>query len=145
MTSLSAAITLVDSSWRPTSRRRYTRPVTTVRVDKWLTAARIYKSRAIAQDALRGGHVEVNGKSAEPSTPVKVGDHVEARAPRGLFVAEVKGIADKRLSPPAARALYEDFSPPPPPREERVAVRARGAGRPTKADRRATERLRGQR
>ena len=119
--------------------------MTTVRVDRWLTAARIYKSRTIAQDAVRAGHVEVNGKRAEPSTPVTVGDQVEARAPRGLFVAEVKALADKRLSPPAARALYEDFSPPPPPREERVAVRARGAGRPTKAERRATERLRGAR
>lgn len=117
--------------------------MTTVRVDRWLTAARIYKSRTLAQQAVSGGHVEVNGTSAVPSTPVKVGDRIDARAPRGIVALVVTVLADKRLSPPLARALYEDHSPPPPPREERVAPRARGAGRPTKADRRALRRLRG--
>jgi ribosome-associated heat shock protein Hsp15 len=52
-------------------------------------------------------------------------------------------LAEKRLGAPEARTLYADHSPPPPPKEERVAVRERGAGRPTKADRRAMDRLRG--
>ena len=55
----------------------------------------------------------------------------------------VKGLAEKRLSAALAQLLYEDHSPPPPPKVERVAVRERGAGRPTKADRRALTRLRG--
>jgi len=54
----------------------------------------------------------------------------------------VLAVAEKRLSAPEAQKLYEDHSPPPPPREEAVAPRARGAGRPTKAERRALERFR---
>jgi ribosome-associated heat shock protein Hsp15 len=68
---------------------------------------------------------------------------VHAFAPRGTVILIVKGLAEKRLSAPLAQLLYEDHSPPPPPKEERVAIRERGAGRPTKADRRATTRLRG--
>jgi ribosome-associated heat shock protein Hsp15 len=71
-----------------------------------------------------------------------VGDEVRALAPRGLMVLRVSKLAEKRLGAPLARELYEDHSPPPPPPEERVAVRARGAGRPTKAERRALERMR---
>jgi ribosome-associated heat shock protein Hsp15 len=112
-----------------------------VRIDRWLSAARIYKSRTIASDACSGGHVSVNGAAVKPSHPLRVGDRIEARAPRGDLVLEVLALADKRLSPPKARELYADHSPPPPPREERVAPRARGAGRPTKAERRALGRF----
>jgi ribosome-associated heat shock protein Hsp15 len=114
-----------------------------VRIDKWLCAARIYKSRTAAQEACTAGHVSVNGLAARSSHAVVVGDEISARAPRGDLVLEVAALGDKRLSPPKARELYVDHSPPPPPREERVAPRGRGAGRPTKADRRATDRLRG--
>jgi ribosome-associated heat shock protein Hsp15 len=117
--------------------------VSTVRVDKFLTAARIYKSRTQASDACTANHVKINGQNAKPSTPVKVGDEVIAHAPRGMVVLEVKTLAEKRLSAALARELYEDHSPPPPPREERVAPRLRGAGRPTKAERRALDRFRG--
>ncbi len=114
----------------------------TVRIDRWLSAARIYKSRTLATDACVGGHVRINGNTARPSHAVKIGDNVEALAPRGPVVLEVAALAEKRLSPPAARELYVDHSPPPPPREERIAVRPRGSGRPTKAERRALERAR---
>ncbi len=114
-----------------------------VRLDKWLSAARVYKSRTSAQEACTAGHVSVNGQGARSSHALVVGDEVTARAPRGDLVLEVVALADKRLSPPKARELYLDHSPPPPPREERVAPRERGAGRPTKADRRALDRLRG--
>lgn len=113
-----------------------------VRIDRWLTATRIYKSRTIAQKACDAGHVRVNDVVVRSSHALKIGDEVRALAPRGIVVLEVKGLGEKRLSPAAARLLYEDHSPPPPPKEERVAVRARGAGRPTKAERRATDRLR---
>jgi ribosome-associated heat shock protein Hsp15 len=114
-----------------------------VRIDRWLTAARIYKSRTAAQEACAAGHVAVNGQSVRASHAVVVGDEITAYAPRGNLVLEVTALGEKRLSAAKARELYLDHSPPPPPREERVAPRERGAGRPTKADRRATDRLRG--
>jgi ribosome-associated heat shock protein Hsp15 len=117
--------------------------IATVRIDKWLAAARIYKSRTMAQDACAAGHVVVNGNVARSSHGVAVGDEVRARSPRGDLVLEILALGEKRLSAAKARELYADHSPPPPPREELVAPRERGAGRPTKADRRATDRLRG--
>ncbi len=113
-----------------------------VRIDRWLSAARIFKSRTQAHDACGGGLVRVNGDPVRSSHPVRVGDEVRAHAPRGLVILKILKLADKRLGPKPALELYEDHSPPPPPREERVAVRARGAGRPTKQERRALERLR---
>lgn len=115
----------------------------TVRVDRFLSAARIYKSRTGAQEACAASHVKVNGKNARASQAVRVGDKIEARAPRGEVVLVVVALADKRQSPPRARELYEDHSPPPPEKEERVAERERGMGRPTKVDRRRMERFRG--
>jgi ribosome-associated heat shock protein Hsp15 len=114
-----------------------------VRIDRWLTATRVFKSRTLAQAACEAGHVRVNDVSARPSHSVKIGDEVRAFAARGTLIFVVKGLAEKRLSAALAQALYEDHSPPPPAKEERVAVRERGAGRPTKADRRALSRLRG--
>lgn len=114
-----------------------------VRLDQWLSAARLFKSRTAARDACTGGHVKLNGISAKPSHLVRAGDEVHANAPRGHVIVKVLGLAEKRLSPPLARALYEDHSPPPPPRDEWTGPRRdRGAGRPTKRDRRALERLR---
>jgi ribosome-associated heat shock protein Hsp15 len=117
--------------------------VDSVRIDRWLCAARIFKSRTLAQKACDHGHVRIGERAVGSSHAVRVGDEIRAEAPRGLVVLGVRGLADKRQSPPKARELYEDRSPPPAPREERVGVRPRGAGRPTKADRRAIERLRG--
>jgi ribosome-associated heat shock protein Hsp15 len=113
------------------------------RIDRWLTATRIFKSRNLAQEACEAGHVRINDLPVRPSHLVKIGDEVRAFAPRGIVVLRVLGLADKRLSAALAQLLYEDHSPPPPPKEERIAVRERGAGRPTKADRRAISRLRG--
>jgi len=113
------------------------------RIDRWLTAARVFKSRTLAQAACEAGHVRINDVSAKPSQNVKIGDEVRAFSPRGALVLVVKGLGEKRLSAALAQLLYDDHSPPPPPKEERVAVRERGAGRPTKADRRALSRLRG--
>lgn len=115
---------------------------TGVRIDRWLCAARIYKSRTLAQTACAAGHVRVNGSGVRPSHALKIGDEIQAHAPRGLVVLDVRELADKRQSAARARELYEDHSPAPPPRQERVAPRGRGTGRPTKAERRATERLR---
>ena len=118
-------------------------PAAQTRIDRWLAAARVFKSRSLAQEACEAGHVRINDAHAKPSQLVKIGDEVRAFSPRGQLVLLVKGLADKRLSAPLAQLLYDDHSPPPPAKEERVAVRERGAGRPTKADRRALSRLRG--
>jgi ribosome-associated heat shock protein Hsp15 len=117
--------------------------VESARIDQFLTASRIFKSRTAARDACDGGHVKLNGVAVKASHDVRVGDEVRTVAPRGVVVIRVLAIATKRLSAALARALYEDHSPPPPPREERMPQRDRGAGRPTKAERRALERMRG--
>ena len=113
-----------------------------VRIDRWLCAARVFKSRTLAQHACNAGHVQVNGISVKPSAPVRVGDEVAAQAPRGPLQLKVMALETKRQSPVRARQLFEDQFPPPPPRYEWFLPRARGSGRPTKADRRALERLR---
>jgi len=113
-----------------------------VRVDRWLCATRLFKSRSLSQQACTGGLVKVNGSPVRPSYALRSGDELSAESPRGLVVWRVVALAEKRLSAELARALYEDHSPPPPPRQEAVAPRERGAGRPTKADRRALDRLR---
>ncbi|HET9060443.1 MAG TPA: RNA-binding S4 domain-containing protein [Acidimicrobiales bacterium] len=114
------------------------------RVDKWLWAVRMFKTRTEATDACRAGHVRVNGTSAKPSTTVKPADHVEALTPGGPRVLEVAGIIEKRVGAPLASACYIDHTPPAPPKEEGVAnfERERGAGRPTKRDRRQLDRAR---
>ena len=89
----------------------------TVRIDKWLWAARFFKTRALAQKACAGGHVKVGGRNAKPAHPLRIGDEVQAMAPRGPVVAVVLALAEKRLSAPLAAELYEDHSPPPPPPE----------------------------
>ena len=117
------------------------------RVDRWLWAVRLYKTRSLATDACRGGHVKVNGATAKPATTVKVGDRVEAHVGERDRVLEVAGIIDKRVGPAIAVECFVDHSPPAPPREERLAPlfsRDPGAGRPTKRDRRALDRLRSQ-
>ena len=114
-----------------------------VRIDQFLHAARAFKSRGDAREACAGGGVLVNGQSVKASHTVRVGDEIRTDAPRGAIVWRVVALAEKRLSPALARALYEDHSPPPPPREERFPARARGAGRPTKRERRDLRRFRG--
>jgi ribosome-associated heat shock protein Hsp15 len=114
-----------------------------VRLDLWLCSTRIFKSRTQAQQSCEAGHVRVNEIAARSSHLVRIGDKIIAHAPRGLTIVVVRGIHNKRMSPVLARELYEDQSPPPLPREERVALRAKGAGRPTKSERRSLERLRG--
>lgn len=112
-----------------------------VRVDRWLFAARIFRSRSLATQACVGGKVERNDSAAKPSTPLRVGDEVRVRGARGLRVLKVTRLAERRLSAPLARELYDDLSPPEPPREP-GPLRPRGLGRPTKRDRRALQRLR---
>lgn len=119
-----------------------------VRLDRWLCATRFYKTRALAADACDGGKVEVNGHTAKPHKLVRVNDSVTFSHPSGPKDLKVLSLAERRGSATDARLLYEDHSPPPPPREERFysappPLRQMGMGRPTKRERRDTERLRG--
>ena len=118
---------------------------TSVRVDAWTWAVRVYPTRAAASAACKAGHVKVNGDSAKPASPVRCGHTVRAYTPAGDRVLVVTGLITKRTSAPLAAQNYDDRTPPPPPKGERPAEirRDRGAGRPTKRDRREIERLRG--
>jgi ribosome-associated heat shock protein Hsp15 len=114
------------------------------RVDRWLWAVRLYKSRAAATEACRGGHVRVNGHPAKAATVVRVGDRVAARAHGRALELEVVRVIDQRVGAPIAAECIVDHSPPPPAREQTHAVFARdpGSGRPTKEERRRLDRLR---
>jgi ribosome-associated heat shock protein Hsp15 len=106
------------------------------------------KTRSAAATACRGGHVKVNGKSAKPATATQPGDRVEAFLSGRQRVVEVVRPIAKRVGAAIAAECYLDHSPPPPERDEfepLFAVRDRGAGRPTKRDRRRIDRLRGRR
>jgi ribosome-associated heat shock protein Hsp15 len=118
--------------------------VEAVRIDRWLAAARVFKSRTLASAACNAGHVELNGQRAKPDHRVKAGDLLEVHTETALRILAVRALGERRLSPALARELYEDRSPPPPPREKRarVAARERGSGRPTKRERRETDRWR---
>lgn len=88
----------------------------------------------------------INGKPAKPASSVKVGDHVEARLDQRQRVVDVERLLTKRVGAPIAAECYVDHSPAPPERDPfkpLFAVRDRGAGRPTKRDRRQIDRLRG--
>lgn len=117
----------------------------TARVDQWLWGVRLYKTRTDATDACRGGHVRVNGNPAKAASPVRVGDAVEAYASGRQRILEVTRVIDKRVGASVAAECYLDHSPPPPARAEALPVfeRDRGAGRPTKRERRTLDRFRG--
>ncbi len=118
---------------------------TGVRVDAYIWAIRLFSTRSAATAACKAGHVKVNDASAKPAQVVRIGDRVRALTPGGKRIVLVTGLITKRTSAPLAAQNYDDLTPPPPPREERPAtvLRERGAGRPTKRDRRLIERLRG--
>lgn len=122
-----------------------TTEATSARVDSWLWAVRVFKSRSQATAAVKAGHVRVNGERAKPATNVKVGDRVVVRGGPAERILVVEKVLVKRVSATLAAQAVIDQSPPPPPKEltVRVAVRERGAGRPTKRERRDLDRLRG--
>lgn len=115
------------------------------RIDAWVWSVRLYRTRTAAADACRAGHVKLNDSTVKPAQSVAVGDTVRARVNHREYIYEVTALVSKRVGAPEARECYIDHSPPPPPRELLAAVphRDRGAGRPTKKERRETDRLRG--
>lgn len=113
------------------------------RVDRWLWAVRLTKTRPDAAAACRGGHVRVNGRLAKASTTVSAGDEVRARLGDTTRIVEVLRVIQKRVGAPDAVTCYLDRTPPPPPTTSApVAARDRGAGRPTKRERRILDKWR---
>ncbi len=120
---------------------------TGARVDSWLWAVRLVKTRSAATALCRAGHVRLNGDRVKPAQHLKAGDEIQFRVEGGQpRIVVVRELYVKRVGAPVAATAYEDHSPPPPPKEERLflGVRDRGAGRPTKRDRREIEKLMGE-
>ena len=118
-----------------------------MRVDKWLCAARLVKTRALAVDALKGGRVQVNGERAKPSKEVRPGDRIELAMGRLRLTVDVRGTSLRRGPATEAALLYEETEESAEARErllaelraERAIGGAREGGRPTKRDRRRLE------
>ncbi len=125
------------------------------RIDTWLWHARLFKTRTLAAAVVSAGKVRLtrNGKTArvaKTSHQVRPGDTLTFPKGRLIRIVCVTALAVRRGPAAEAQALYEDLIPPPPLKEKRkekragpVATREPGAGRPTKKERRATDRLRG--
>lgn len=113
-------------------------------MDRWLWAVRLFPTRSAATAACRGGHVRINDARVKPAAEVRVGDTIKLRAGDRDRIVEVARIIETRVGAPVAATCLVDHSPPPPPREPwlQVARRDRGAGRPSKRDRREIERIR---
>lgn len=116
-----------------------------VRVDAWLWAIRLFKTRSQAATACRGGHVRVDDATAKPAQIVVPGMRVRVRVAGRERIVEVVRPINKRVSATLAAGCFIDHSPPPPPKEILASMphRDRGAGRPTKRERRDLDRLMG--
>ncbi len=112
------------------------------RLDVWLWAVRIYKTRSMATNAVRGGHVRLNGDPVKPARVVKPGDRVTVKEPGWTREFEVKQLFTKRVGHSVAIEAYVDHSPERPMHlSVPMGRRDRGAGRPTKRDRRRIDHL----
>jgi ribosome-associated heat shock protein Hsp15 len=115
---------------------------TVVRIDKWLWAARLYKTRGLAQEAIEGGHVKINGLAVKPAKTVQIGDAIVATTPGGPRILTVARLLDQRGPAAVAATLFVDHTPPPPPKELEASIE-RVKGKPDRRDRAAARRLRG--
>jgi ribosome-associated heat shock protein Hsp15 len=119
-----------------------------VRLDRWLWAARFFKTRALAAAAVAGGKVQVNGTRAKPAKQLQVGDALRVRVGPYEWLVTVRDLSERRGPPKTALALYEE-SPEGRAARERLALQHKiapappyqGKGRPTKKERREIERL----
>ena len=115
------------------------------RIDKWLWAARIFKTRSIAADACKNGRVMVNGTNVKPSRPLKVGETVHVKKPPVTYSFKVLKAIEQRVGAKLIPEIYENVTDPTQyeilemSRISGFVDRARGTGRPTKKDRRAME------
>lgn len=115
-----------------------------VRLDKWLWFARFFKSRSLATRFLEDGKARLRGAVAKSHARIRVGDVITFSLRGSVCIVEVRFLGTRRGPAIEARTLYEDLSPAKPPRSPEQPVpfeREPGAGRPTKAERRALDRL----
>jgi ribosome-associated heat shock protein Hsp15 len=124
--------------------------VTSIRIDKWLWAARFFKTRSLASRACEMGRVESNGQHVKPSREVRVGDLLRVKNDSGEFQIEILGLSEMRGPAPVAQALYRETEASREARlklaEERKAMpryETSTEGKPSKRDRREIDRLRG--
>ena len=124
--------------------------MTGVRMDKWLWAARFFKTRSLSATACELGRIESNGQPAKPSREVHIGDLLEVKNPSGAFQVEVLGLSEMRGPAPIARTLYRETEASQELRlklaEERKAMphfEGSREGKPSKRDRRQLGKLRG--
>jgi ribosome-associated heat shock protein Hsp15 len=117
-------------------------PSDETRIDRWLCAVRLVKTRPLATRLCDGGHVLVNGSSAKPSTKVRAGDRVEARIGDRERIVEIMRPIESRVGAAVAATCYVDHSPPVVPVSRPAVTLIRGEGRPGKRLRRELERLR---
>jgi ribosome-associated heat shock protein Hsp15 len=122
-----------------------------IRIDQWLWAARLYKTRSLANQACRGGKVQVEGAAVKPARPLRENEVVEIKQPPILRQYRVKNLAAQRVSAALARELVEEITPA--AELEKLALarrdplglvfasRDRGSGRPTKKERRELEKF----
>ena len=120
-----------------------------MRLDKWLWAARFYKTRSLASEAVTGGRVKANGAAAKPAREVKPGDRLRIHAGDQHWEIIVKGLNEQRRPAPEAQLLYEETPDSVQHRTREVELRqlspqpaAEQKGRPTKRDRRQMNRFR---
>lgn len=120
-----------------------------IRIDKWLWAARFFKTRTLATGAVEGGHVQVNGARIKPSRAVRAGETVQVVIGEQRWELVVKAVADKRGSATIARTLYEETAESIAARLAKIEARRMEHepadeihGRPTKRDRRQMGRVR---
>lgn len=117
------------------------------RIDKWLFFARVVKSRSLAAKLAAGGKVRVNsGKIDQAAYQVKIGDVLTITLDRQVVIYKILAPGERRGPAPEAQLLYEDVTPKPDPKSRKIEVvqprRESGSGRPTKKERRDTDRLR---
>lgn len=121
-----------------------------LRIDKWLWCARLFKTRTLAADACKGGKVKIDDVSVKPAREVKIGDEIQVQIEQLHKIVRVKSLIKNRVSAKQIIDVYDDITPA--EEYERIEFmhafknewRERGAGRPTKKDRREIERLKGE-
>ena len=123
-------------------------PLDKLRIDKWLWAARFYKTRSLATDAVESGKARLNGERVKPAKDVKPGDTVTVRAGELEWTVAVLALSARRGPASEAALLYRESDESKKKREDRIAMRhagpqpvAQGLGRPTKRERRSLDRF----
>lgn len=118
-----------------------------IRIDKWLWAVRIYKTRTLAADECRKGRVVINGNSVKPSYIVKIGEEISVKKPPVIYTYKVKGLLEKRVSASLAKDFVDDLTLDSEVAKRQMAFMASnmqrdpGSGRPTKKHRRDIDEL----